>query len=85
MKLARKYLLIRKYGNREPFVDLIVQHRKNDLAIWSKYGVPYGILDSADQQLGKNVRKFCELYAGMIQEYDLRLSRLYQMDNLVEV
>lgn len=85
VKLARKYLLIRKYGNREPFVDLIVQHRKNDLAIWSEYGVPYGILDSADQQLGKNVRKFCELYAGMIQEYDLRLSRLYQMDNLVEV
>jgi len=87
VEAARRYLGAYKYllKQNDVFSKLIFKSRSEEVAAWIAYGVPYGVKDSADQQLGKAARNFCESFAALLRENDLKSSAAFRLDNLAEV
>ncbi|MCI9633156.1 MAG: hypothetical protein HFH18_07940 [Ruminococcus sp.] len=87
VELARRWLNTSKNWHRQSdnFAKLIRKYYLEDEMIWKTSGVHYGIRDLVDQQLGKNVRGFCESFATLLSRNDLKSWPIFQLNNLVEI
>lgn len=86
VQLAREYLTAYKnFPQTDDYTSLICKARAEEVAVWNTEGVPYGVHDSVDRQLGKVARNFCESLASMMRETDLELSAIYRLENMISI
>lgn len=84
VEMARKYVMAFKNWSKhsDAYANLIVELFEKEESIKKTSGVAYGVLDWADQQLGKITRDFFEAFVELMKKQDLRESPIYQLKYL---